>query len=129
MKPRLALDLDETLGSAIVDGKAMLGFQLREGCTEILNKLQMRYQLILWSASNRNYVDKAMCCGLRQYFQETYSWDEVADSWKDIRKFKVEYLIDDSEHHRERAKEYGLEDHYLVIPALGSKEDSEDPGS
>lgn len=127
MKQRIAIDLDETLGSAIVDSKTIIGFQLRDGCTEILNKLQMRYLLILWSTCRRSYMEKAISFVLRPYFHETYSWDELPDYWKDIRKIHADYLIDDSEHHRERAREYGLENHYLIVPAFGSPEDNDDP--
>jgi hypothetical protein len=41
--------------------------------------------------------------GLKDYFHETYSWDEIATSWKDIRQIKVDFIIDDDEYHQEAA--------------------------
>lgn len=126
-KCRIAFDLDETLGTAITDSNSIIGFNIRSGCVELLNELEQHYQLVLWTASQRSYLDKILCFGLNQYFSETYSWDEIPETWKDIRIIKVEYLIDDNLHQLEFAAAHQLEHHYIIIPAYGSKEDNHDP--
>jgi hypothetical protein len=123
MKPRIAFDLDETLGATITDSTSIVGFCLREGCIELLEKLQKKYYLVLWTVSNRTYLDKVLSFGLKKYFKETYSWDEISISWKDIRQIGVNFLIDDSEYHKEIAKQHGLSSRYIIIPAFGSPED------
>lgn len=127
MKPRIAFDLDETLGATIIDSNSIVGFRIRDGCLELLKKLKTKYHLVLWSVSNRKYLDKVLSFGLKDYFQETYSWDDISDNWKDIRKTDVEFLIDDSEYHRDVAKKHGLEASYIIIPAFGSIKDEENP--
>jgi hypothetical protein len=62
----------------------------------------------------------------RSYFQEVYSWDDIATPWKDIRKIRADYLIDDSDHHREEAAKPGIEQGYIVVAAYGSHEDRND---
>jgi hypothetical protein len=70
------------------------------------------------------YVNKVLSYGLDQYFQETYSWDELPCRWKDIRTIKADCLIDDSPNHQECAKTYLLEQQYCVIHAYGSTTDN-----
>jgi hypothetical protein len=127
MKPRLAIDLDETLGATITNSTSIIGFQPRTGCYEILKKLKLRYQLILWTASRRSYLNKVLVFGLGDYFQETYSWDDIAKSWKDIRHINASYLIDDDEYHLEMAQKYGLKSRYIIIPPYGSFTDEKEP--
>jgi hypothetical protein len=43
-----------------------------------------------------------------------------------VRRFDVAYLINDSDYHRERARQYGIESRYIVIPPYGSPEDERD---
>ena len=124
---RIAFDLDETLGVPIIDGATMVGWQTRPGCVELLNSLRPRFVLCLWSVSSRRYVDKAMSFGLRDWFAESYSWDEVPTRWKDIRQIRADFLVDDSPQHREAARAFGLESAYIVIPQYGSPEDTADP--
>lgn len=126
MTCRIAFDLDETLGTAITDSNSVIGFNIRSGCIELLNELEQHYQLVLWTASQRSYLDKILNCGLQRYFSETYSWDEIPETWKDIRIINVEYLIDDNPHQLELAVPHQLEHHYIIIPAYGSKEDNLD---
>ncbi len=126
MKARIAFDLDETLGITLTDSNSVIGFHIRDGCTELLERLKTRYHLVLWTVSTRIYLNKVLCFGLADYFQETWSWDEISGKWKDIRRINVKFLIDDSEYHREAAKKYGLESNYIIIPAYGSKEDQKD---
>ncbi len=127
MKCRIAFDLDETLGTAITDSNSIIGFNIREGCIELLNELENQYQLILWSVSQRIYLNKVLDFGLDAYFSETYSWDDIPESWKDIRKINVKYLIDDNHYHREMARRNRLEHHYIIVPPYGSQEDNYDP--
>ena len=127
MKCRIAFDLDETLGTAITDSHNIIGFNLRQGCRELLNDLTPHYHLVLWTVSQRSYLDKVLDFSLSQHFSETYSWDEIPETWKDIRKIHVDYLIDDNHYHREMAKKNHLEDHYIIVPAYGSQEDNQDP--
>lgn len=76
------------------------------------------------------YVTSARCL----QFQHTplayrfggSSWDDIASDWKDIRRIHADYLIDDSPRHRDEVQKYGLELHYIVIPAYGSPEDCQD---
>jgi NLI interacting factor-like phosphatase len=127
MKLRLAFDLDETLGVPVIDGTSIIGFTIREGGVELLDLLQQEHSLVLWTVASRRYVDKVLSFGLNKYFAEVHSWDEIASEWKDIRKIRADYLIDDSPHHRERAREHGLERRYIVIAPYGSLEDRKDP--
>ena len=127
MKPRIAIDLDETLGATVTDSTSIVGFRIRDGCIELIEQLELKYHLVLWTVARRSYLDKVLAFGLKTYFSETYSWDEIENSWKDIRQINVEYLIDDDEYHQEIAKRYGLESHYIIVPAYGSPEDEEEP--
>lgn len=124
---RIAFDLDETLGVPLIEGVAIVGFQIRTGCPDLLDRLGTEHTLILWSVSNRRYVDRCLGYGLRSRFHETYSWDEQPGSWKDVRKLGVDLLIDDSPHHREAGTVHGLADRYLTVPIYGSPEDVADP--
>lgn len=124
---RLAFDLDETLGVPLTNGLGMIGWQLRPGCAELLDQLQTRFGLLLWSVSPRRYVNKALAFGLARWFTESYSWDEVPNSWKDVRQLRVDCLVDDSPHHAALATPLGLAAHYLVVPAYGSAADTADP--
>ena len=123
---RIAFDLDETLGTPITNGNSIIGFNLRTGCQELLSELSQHDELILWTVSSRRYVEKILQYELATYFQEVYSWDDIASEWKDIRRIHADYLIDDSPHHQDEAQKYGLESHYIVIPAYGSPEDCQD---
>jgi hypothetical protein len=72
-------------------------------------------------------VDRALSFGLGSWFAETYTWDELPGRWKDVRRIRADWLVDDSPHHREAAARHGLEAAYLVVPAYGSPEDTADP--
>jgi hypothetical protein len=124
----VAFDLDETLGVPITDGQSVVGFRMRRGCGELLMDLRRYYTLLLWSVSSRRYVEKALDHGLRGFFEKTYTWDEHPCRWKDVRELEVDWLIDDSEHHREEATRRGVgANHYIVVPAYGSPEDDAHP--
>jgi hypothetical protein len=127
MMKRIAFDLDETLGVPIIEGDAIVGFQTRPGCLDLLGRLRPHFTLCLWSVSDRRYVDKCLSFGLASWFSETYSWNDLSSSWKDIRRIAADFLIDDSPHHREAAKTHGLADRYVVVPVYGSPEDAADP--
>jgi phosphoglycolate phosphatase-like HAD superfamily hydrolase len=127
MKRRIAFDLDETLGVPQIADQTIVGFHLRPGCTGLLERLRPEFTLCLWTVSQRRYLDQILSFGLADYFKETYSWDERPCVWKDVRKLQLEYLIDDSPEYREMARKYGLADRYIVIPAVGSREDTADP--
>lgn len=127
MKLRIAFDLDETLGVPLVDGVSITGFRVREGGLELLQQLKLEHCLILWSVADRSYVNQTLSFGLAEYFTAIYAWDEIATRWKDIRRVRADYLIDDSPHHRESAREHGPERGYIVVPAYGSLEDRRDP--
>ena len=124
---RIAFDLDETLGVPLIEGNSIVGFQIRPGCLELLGRLEVRFRLCLWSVSGRRYLDKCLSFGLSRWFAETYSWDDLPVSWKDVRRIGVDCLIDDSPHHREAAAKHGLADHYVVVPVYGGPEDAADP--
>jgi hypothetical protein len=124
---RVAFDLDETLGVPLIEGDAIIGFQVRLGCLELLGRLRPRFTLCLWSVSGRRYVEKCLSFGLSAWFAETYSWDELPASWKDVRRIGADLLVDDSPHHREAAARHGLGDRYVVVPVYGSPEDAADP--
>jgi hypothetical protein len=125
--PRIAFDLDETLGVPLIAGSSIIGWQLRPGCADLLNRLQADFSLLLWSVSPRRYLDKALSFGLRRWFSESYSWDELPVRWKDVRQVRADFLVDDSPYHREIAERFGLGAAYIVVPAYGSPEDSADP--
>jgi len=127
MKKRVAFDLDETLGIPVIEGNKIVGFSERKGMKELLEKLAKRYELVIWTVSKRTYLDKILKCGLGKYFGKTYSWDEISCNWKDIRRIKADYLIDDSPHHKTEASKFGLENFYIIVPAYGSIEDQNDP--
>jgi hypothetical protein len=64
---------------------------------------------------------------LKIFFEEIYSWDDIATTWKDIRRIKADYLIDDSDSYKEEAKKHGIEKSYILIPAYGCLEDQREP--
>ena len=125
-KPRIAFDLDETLGIPKLDNDQIIGFRIRAGALSLLDDLASHYTLCLWSVSTRSCVNKALSFGLGAYFAETYSWDEQPVEWKDVRRLNFVYLIDDSPHHREMALQYGIGKRYIVVPMMGSPEDERD---
>lgn len=124
-RKRIAFDLDETLGVPIIDGVEIVGFRFREGCNELLQRLEKNFDLILWTVSNRSYVEKILAFGLKKYFSEIYCWEDISTSWKDVRRINADFLIDDSSHHFEKALEEGISQHYLVIEPFGSPKDVE----
>jgi FMN phosphatase YigB (HAD superfamily) len=126
-KLRLAFDLDETLGVPILDTSTMIGWQTRPGCLDLLERLQQRFILVLWSVAPRRYVERALSFGLGAFFAEVYSWEEQPGAWKDVRKIDAAWLIDDSPHNRVAAQREGIEERYVVVPVYGSPEDSADP--
>ena len=78
MKKRIAFDLDETLAVALVDGRSLRGFLIRPGCAELLKKLAPDYDLILWSSSERPYLNRALNASLKTFFKGVrYSWSET----------------------------------------------------
>jgi hypothetical protein len=97
-------DLDETLGVPLIDGPIIVGWQMRPGCADLLNRLQAKFSLLLWSVSPRRYVDKALSFGLDRWFAESHSWDELATPWKEVRLLGADFLVDDSPHYREEAE-------------------------
>ncbi|MCI0637620.1 MAG: hypothetical protein L0Y72_08195 [Gemmataceae bacterium] len=115
------------MGVPQIENQAIVGFHWRPGCQDLLERLGSRFTLCLWSVSNRRYLDKILQHGLKRFFAETFSWDELPCSWKDIRKINADWLIDDSPHHSEAAREFGLDSKYVVVPAYGSPEDNADP--
>jgi len=124
---RIALNLDETLGVPLIHNERITGFQVRDGAIELLNSLRKRYFLVLWSVGDRSYVNKLLSYGLRRYFREIYTWEDFSDNWKDIRRIRVRYLVDDSDYHQQLAAREGLEQYYIVVPTFGSPEDLRDP--
>jgi len=124
---RVAFELDETLGMPIINGRAITGFQLRPGAQDLLTRLKQTHELVLWTVGSRSHVNKCLSFGLNRYFQKTFSWDEMPDRWKDVRKAQVDFLVDSSEEHRELATRVGLESKYILVPAYGDMEDERDP--
>lgn len=124
---RIAFDLDETLGVPLIEVAKVVGWQMRPGCAELLDRLRSEFTLLMWSVSPRRYVDKARTFGLGRWFTETYSWDELPARWKDVRQVKADFLVDDSPHHRDAARAFGLDEAYVIVPAYGSPEDLADP--
>jgi hypothetical protein len=124
---RIAFDLDETLGVPLIQDNAIIGFQCRPGCLDLLQRLQPHFVLCLWSVSSRRYLDRCLSFGLSGWFAETWSWDELPAAWKDVRRIEADLLIDDSPHHREAAAKCGLADRYVVVAVYGSPEDAADP--
>jgi hypothetical protein len=124
---RIAFDLDETLGVPLIDGPNVVGWQMRPGCADLLDRLRPEFELLLWSVSPRRYVDRALSFGLGRWFAESHSWDEVPSQWKDVRQLRADWLVDDSPHHCQAAERFGLAARYVVVPAYGSPEDAADP--
>lgn len=85
--------------------------------------------MVLWTVSNRRYAEKALACSLGRYFRRVYTWDDLPGRWKDVRRVGADLLIDDSDHHREAARAFGLESRYVVVPAYGCPADVADPGA
>ena len=121
---RIAFDLDETLGVPLIENDQIVGFRIRDGAVELLKRLAENHTLLLWSVSSRRYLDKILAFGLGKHFAEVYSWDDIASEWKDVRRVRADFLVDDSSHHRENAAKFGLEKQYIVVPAYGSAEDA-----
>ena len=126
-RKRIVLDVDETLGMPLVDGRHVTGYQLRTGARELLEDLSRKHELILWSSSNRQYLVKLLKFGLAKYFRRTVTYDEVPAPWKDIRKVGADFLVDFSDHHKHVAEQQGIAKGYIVVPAYGSVEDEQDP--
>src|SRR5262249_59350023 len=124
---RIAFDLDETLGVPLIEGPNVVGWQMRPGCAELLDRLRPRFELVLWSVSPRRYVDKALSFGLGRWFAESHSWDEVPARWKDVRQLRADFLVDDSPHHREAAEPLRLAAAYVGVPAYRGPVDGADP--
>jgi FMN phosphatase YigB (HAD superfamily) len=124
---RIAFDLDETLGTPAIAENTIVGFNIRQGCEELLEELSQDNELVVWTVSRRSYVQKVLEYGLRQYFSTIYSWDEVSLEWKDIRQLHIDYLIDDSAYHRDEAQKHGMASQYIIVPAYGSPEDNANP--
>jgi phosphoglycolate phosphatase-like HAD superfamily hydrolase len=124
-RKRIAFDLDETLGVPVIDSAEIVGFRFREGCDDVLQKLEKDFDLILWTVSNRSYVEKILGFGLRKYFSEVYCWEDISTSWKDVRRINADFLIDDSRHHFEEAAKNGIAERYIVIEPFGSPKDFE----
>src|SRR5689334_3772020 len=110
----IAFDLDETLGAPLVDGVRVVGWQMRPGAAELLDRLHRDFELLLWSVSPRRYVDKALSAGLARWFAESHSWDELPNHWKDVRQVRADFLVDDSPRHLEAADRLGLGAGYIV---------------
>jgi hypothetical protein len=127
MKLRIAFDLDKTLGVPIIQADSITGFLLRDGAHKLLQALRQEHTLLLWSVSSHNYVEKCLSYGLGDFFSETYSWDEIACSWKDLRKIRADYLIDDNPDHQVAAAKHGLATRDIVVSPFGSLEDIRDP--
>ena len=62
---------------------------------------------------------------MKKYFSEIYCWEDISTSWKDVRRIKADFLIDDSSHHFEKALEKGISEQYIVIEPFGSPKDFE----
>ena len=124
---RIAFDLDETLGVPLIEGNAIVGFQIRPGCLNLLDRLRPRFALCLWSVSNRQLPGPVPLAWALRLVRGDYSWDELPGTWKDVRRIGADLLIDDSPHYREAAEKHGLADRYVVVPIYGSPEDAADP--
>jgi hypothetical protein len=130
MKPRIAFDLDFTLGEVLVHplANSVIGFSMRTGCAALLTELRTNCTLCLWTISSRWYLDAVLARGLKPFFDETYAGDEIVCDWKDVRRIDVAYLIDDSVWHRDHAANEGLDPaRYIVVPPCGADEDRADP--
>ena len=130
VKPRIAFELDNTLGEVLVHhlSNNVIGLSMRPGCIDLLSRAQSQYTLCLWTTSSRWYLDAAMSFGLKPFFEETYAGDEIVCDWKDVRRLGLIYLIDDSVWHRDHAAKEGLDTTpYIVVPAYRSLEDQNDP--
>jgi hypothetical protein len=126
-RKRIAFDLDETLGVPVIDGDEIVGFRFREGCVELLNGLKKDFEIILWTVSQRSYVEKILSFGLKDFFSEVYCWEDISTSWKDVRRINADYLVDDSWHHFEEAIKNGISERYIIIESFGSPKDFADP--
>lgn len=126
-RKRIAFDLDETLGVPVIEGVEILGFRFREGCIELLERLVKDFDLILWTVSNRSYVEKILSYGLKKFFTEIYCWEDISTSWKDVRRINADFLVDDSRHHFDEASKTGISERYIVIEPFGSPKDFENP--
>ncbi|HET6252097.1 MAG TPA: DUF2947 family protein [Tepidisphaeraceae bacterium] len=127
--PIVAFDLDETLGVPITDGQSVTGFRMRPWCGDLLLSLRGKYKLALWTVSSRQYLGKILNHGLPDFFENTYTWDESPSRWKDIRALGIDWLVDDSDYHRELAVPHGMAGRYIIVPAYGSAEDERDPSA
>ncbi|MGE0432268.1 MAG: NIF family HAD-type phosphatase [Planctomycetota bacterium] len=125
---RIAIDLDDTLGTAVVDAFDVIGFTLRPGCIELLADLAQHYELVLFTAAPRRYVEKVFAfTGLGEWFAEQVTADEWPYGLKDPRFARAEFLVDDLDDHRRFGIEQGIGSQYIIIPAFGSPDDEREP--
>ena len=76
---------------------ALLGYRTRD------EELASNHHVICVEVAGRQYaiyVDKILGFGLRRYFREIYSADELPATWKDPRKLKADYVIDVVQEHQ-----------------------------
>ena len=128
MRTRIAIDLDDTLGMAVVNDRSLIDFTLRPGARELLADLAEHFELVLFTAAPRHYVEKVFAfTGIDRWFADSVTADEWTDLYKDPRFVNAEFLVDDLEEHRDYGARRGIGSKYIIVPAFRSDDDDREP--
>lgn len=125
MQKVIAFDLDETMMTPIIDARGEIkGANVRSGLASLLTTLSASYTLHVWSSGDRRYVEKMLrLARLTSYFERVIAWEDYAAEFKDVRRFGIDYLIDDNEALIDTARQLGIEDRYIIVPQLWADDD------
>jgi phosphoglycolate phosphatase-like HAD superfamily hydrolase len=127
MKRVVAFDLDETMMTPVIsEAGAIVGVNVRAGLVELLDRLSEDFILYVWSSGERHYVLRMLeLAGLSQVFERVIAWDDYRSDFKDIRRFGVDFLVDDNDDLLHIAQEHHGTAGYVIVPAMYSAENDE----
>jgi len=124
----IAFDLDETMMTPSIDARGEItGANVRASLEQLLTTLSASYTLHVWSSGDRRYVEKMLrLARLTSYFERVIAWEDYNAEFKDVRRFHIDYLIDDNEALIDTATQLGIADRYIIVPQLWADDDQGD---
>jgi hypothetical protein len=125
VKQVVAFDLDETMMTPVIsEAGAIVGVNVRAGLVELLDRLSEDFILYVWSSGERHYVLRMLeLAGLSQVFERVIAWGDYRSEFKDIRRFGVDFLVDDNDDLLRIAQEHHGTAGYIIVPAMYSADD------